>query len=189
VDGIAAEVTPSPGDYFVVETAGVVAKGIRFAQKHWLGVPVEGQWANHCGIYRGDGQIIEANVQRRGLRFRGEVQVTEWAKYENLHHAWSHEPLTHDERELIVGAAEGMVGVPYSFLDIGAMLLELFPGLLGEAARERLNRGDRLICSQVVARGYRVARRILVRRKADNFVLPGELAARLAPPIVSRGKP
>jgi hypothetical protein len=117
------------------------------------------------------------------------VKITEWAQYEHLHHAWSSENLTHDERELIVGAAEGMVGVPYSFLDIWAQVLERFPGLLGAVARERLNRGDRLICSQVVSRAYRVARRILVPRKADNFVLPGELAARLAPPIVSRGKP
>jgi hypothetical protein len=181
--------TPEPGDYFVVETTGVVARGIRFAQKHWLGVPVSGQWANHCGIYRGGGEIIEAAVQRNGLRFRGAVRITDWAQYEHLHHAWSSESLTQDERDQIVGAAEGMVGIPYSFLDIGAQLLERFPGLLGTVARERLDRGDRLICSQVVARTYRVVRRILVPRKADNFVLPGELAARLSPPIVLRGMP
>lgn len=169
--------TPQPGDYFTVATTGRAARLIRFGERWFLPVPKEGCWANHCGIYKGDGLVIEANPNG--------VAVRSMHEYDHLHIAWSDRVIPEAERSLIVSAAEVMVGLPYSRLDIVAMVLQRFPAFVGLLARMRLNRGDRLICSQLVARAYRLAGIRLVPAKEDNFVTPGDLAALLTPKVVT----
>jgi hypothetical protein len=66
-------------------------------------------------------------------------------------------------------------------LDIVAIALQRVPGMVGILARVRLNRGDRLICSQLVARCYHAAGVDLFPKKSDNFVTPADLAVLVAP--------
>lgn len=150
--------TPQAGDYFVVATNGVVARLIR-----WF----TGSWANHCGICLGGDLVVEANP--------GGVAVGHLSEYAGEHIAWSHFDLTEKEQDRIVGACNAMLGIPYSFKDIAAMVLKR-AGVKWWAAH-RLNRGDRLICSQLVVRAYRVAGFDLVPNVPDNYVTPGDLAA------------
>lgn len=150
-----------PGDYFVVATGGFVATLIR-----WF----TGSWANHCGVYVGAGQIIEANPAG--------VQMTSLSKYDGLHIAWSCVPLTEIERAQILGASYVLAGIPYGFLDVAAIVLRRWG--VGGWADHRLDRGDRLICSQLVARAYRIAGRPLMPGVPDNYVTPGDLARLLA---------
>jgi uncharacterized protein YycO len=154
-------VTPQAGDYFVVATNGVVARLIR-----WF----TGSWANHCGICLGGDVVVEANP-------RG-VAVGHLSEYTGDHIAWSRFDLTVREQDRIIGACQAMLGIPYSFKDIAALALRRWG--IRWWAEDRLSRGDRLICSQMVVRAYRVAGFDLVPNVPDNFVTPGDLAAVLA---------
>jgi hypothetical protein len=58
-------------------------------------------------------------------------------------------PLTDAQRAKIPAIAAGVVGTPYGFLDILALLLASF-GLRFRWLAHRIERSDRLICSQLV---------------------------------------
>lgn len=149
--------TPQAGDFFVVATNGLVARLIR-----WF----TGSWANHAGVYIGAGWIAEANPAG--------VQLAKASKYDSCRIEWSGIALTPEEREQVVGAVGAMEGIPYGYLDLLAIVLHRFRLTLW--ADRRLDRGDRLICSQVVARAYRVAGLTLMPGTPENYVTPGDLA-------------
>jgi uncharacterized protein YycO len=161
-------VTPQAGDYFVVATNGVVARLIR-----WF----TGSWANHCGICLGGDLIVEANP--------GGVAVGHLSAYAGDHIAWSRFDLTEKEVDRMMGACQVMLGIPYSFKDIAALVLRRW-GVRWWAAH-RLARGDRLICSQLVVRAYRAAGFDLVANVPDNWVTPGDLAAVLEEATTNAG--
>lgn len=150
--------TPQAGDYFVVATNGTVARLIR-----WF----TGSWANHAGICLGGDLVVEANPHG--------VAVGHLSEYAGHHIAWSRFDLTEREQDRIIGACNAMLGIPYSFKDIAALALRRWGVRIW--ADHRLARGDRLICSQLVVRAYRVAGFDLVPGVPDNFVTPGDLAA------------
>ncbi len=148
--------TPTYGDFALVATDGLVARLIRWAT---------GGWSNHGFIYIGGGKIVEANPAG--------VEVSELSKYDGMRVQWSHLTMSSSDRDRAVGAALGMVGIPYGFVDIVAILVKDNP-VLGPVLSHRLNRGDRLICSQVIARALRVAGHRL-SSEPDNFVRPADL--------------
>ena len=83
------------------------------------------------------GHTVEADLKGaiRGAVQKGDVIVTA--------------PLTDAQRAAIPALAAGVVGTPYGFLDILALLLAAF-GLRFRWLAHRVGRSDRLICSQLV---------------------------------------
>lgn len=111
---------PQPGDVLCTQITGDVGRLIRF-----------GQWLNgdgfadfeHCAIYIGNGQIVEAEP--------GGARIAELTEYDQRAVAWLRCPPQFGEA--VAEAARGLVGTPYSFLDYLAIALHRFhipaPGL------------------------------------------------------------
>lgn len=157
-------VEPRPGDFCVIETGGTVARLIRLFERWARENPDPEVFANHAVVYVGHGVIVEANPS--GVAF------APLSKYDGRHLLWS-TGLGYEAEFLaeVVDVACGMVGIPYGFPDIAAFLLDMV-GLLPRWARKRLNRPDRLICSQAVARCYRVAQiRAIAAREGLTYVM------------------
>lgn len=149
---------PQVGDYFVTATGGWVAKVIRMATCSKV---------NHAGIYIGAGQIVEA--QPGGAKRRNAIAYP--------HAIWSKRPLTSSERAEIGLAAVALVGTPYGFLDIVALA---YAKVLGRACpkfiRRRVERSDRLICSQLVDVCYQHAGiQLFADGRPNEDVTPGDL--------------
>jgi hypothetical protein len=169
-------ITALPGDYFVVATGGWEAKVIRFAERHNVN-PADrvGAWANHAGIIGEDGVIWQANPG-------GGFQPGHIDQYAGHQLAWSSRPLTSLQRERALGAMEPLQGIPYSWLDILALGVSTL-GAVPDPVWHRLDRPDRLICSQAVAHIYRQIGDPLTGGP-DCRVTP----AHLARPVVLTGK-
>lgn len=139
---------PRPGDWIVVATDGPAAAVIRGFEWHAANEADRPfAWANHAAIVA-DGYLIEANP-------RG-VQMAPLEKYAGHHWAWSSRELSDEQREEIVGGAVALLGIPYSWLDILAIGASAL-GAVPDPVWHRLNRPDRLICSQLVAHVYEAA--------------------------------
>jgi hypothetical protein len=84
-----------------------------------------------------DGATVEADLKGavRGRVRAGDVIVSP--------------PLTDAQRALIGEAAAGLVGTPYGFPDIAALALKRL-GIRLPGLNHRIERSDRLICSQLV---------------------------------------
>ena len=149
------------GTIVVVRTNGWVARLIRgFTDSDF----------NHALVID-HGRLIEADP--------GGVQPAPLSKYDGAHMAWLL-PETPVAGELIADAARAMLGIPYGFLDIACILLSA-SGIVPEPVWHRLERGDRLICSQACARAFRAAmRRALIAAKADCRVTPGDIGRLIA---------
>jgi uncharacterized protein YycO len=128
---------PRVGDYFVVRTNGLAAWLIRLGTRS----PV-----NHAGVFVGDGAIIEAQP---GGAVRSPV-----TDYPNA--IWSDLPLTDSDRASIAHWATAQVGVPYGWPDIAALTLACF-GIKPRFVAKRIERMDRLICSQLCDKAYLLA--------------------------------
>lgn len=130
---------PERGDYFVTSTGGKVALIIRLI----LHSPV-----NHAGVYVGGGFIVEGQP--------GGARLGHSASYP--HAIWSTIDLTPTERAAICRKALALQGTQYSFLDIAALA---YAKVLKRATppfiKRRVERSDRLICSQLVDLCYQAA--------------------------------
>lgn len=167
---------PRPGDFLVVETDGRAAAAIRWFERHAATeADRPSAWANHAAIMA-DGYLIEANP--------GGVQMAPLEKYDGHHFAWSSRQLTDVQREQIVGGAVALLGIPYSWLDIAAIGASAL-GAIPDPVWHRLNRPDRLICSQVVAHVYEAAGDPLDKGPSCR-VTPAMLAR---PRVLTGGKP
>ncbi|WP_310716768.1 hypothetical protein [Streptomyces lydicus] len=134
---------PLPGDIGLTQISGVSGRLIRF-----------GQWINgdgfadyeHAFLVLPDDQILEA--EPGGARIR---PLTDYGGANVLYVC--PEGLTDRQRSGICTAATRYVGVPYSFLDYGAIATHRFhipvPGLRGYIANTR-----HMICSQLVDQCY-----------------------------------
>jgi hypothetical protein len=111
-------------------------------------------WANHVVVYVGDGEYVEAAPTLNPLRPRG-VGISQLRDPSQFR--WSTGKDLGAPGERIAEEALGMVGTPYAILDVVAFLLVLL-GYDPRWLRARLNRPDRLFCSQVGARAVRLAR-------------------------------
>jgi hypothetical protein len=151
-------VTPRVGDWAVVHTSGKYARPIQaFTGSEW----------NHAIVYVGNGLIIEAAP--------GGVRLAKLSKYDGCPILWSSVDLTDEQRDTIRREAMMLRGIPYSYLDIAALGLSC-AGIIPLVVFDRLDRPDRLICSQLVVVVYRKAGIILFTDKADCRVTPGDLA-------------
>lgn len=131
-------VAPAPGDFGVVTTSGWAARLIQtVTRSHY----------NHAFIYAGNGRIIEARPSGAGYGTLDYPAVL-----------WSNVPLNPLERDNVVAAAVKMIGTPYSWVDCAAIgIADLFGQHIPELVRKRLNRRDRLMCSQLVDTAYLLA--------------------------------
>lgn len=160
--------TARPGDYFVVATHGWEAKVIRFAERHNANrIDREGAWANHAGIFGENGTIYEAQPH-------GGFQTSHIDAYAGFHLAWSSRQLTPVQREEAVAVAEGLLGIRYGWPDILALGASTL-GAVPDPVWHRLERPDRLICSQAVAHIYRAIKDPLTIGH-DCRVTPAHLA-------------
>lgn len=135
------------GDFGLVRMDGFVGPLIRAGQWAYNGVFTD---IEHAFVYVGDGQIVEA--------MPGGALLSPLSKYDGETIYWSsgHIPWSGNEerqREMIVEAARGYVGTPYSFLDYFAMAAHRLsipaPGLQHYIATTK-----HMICSQLVDQCY-----------------------------------
>jgi len=127
---------PDLGAFGVVRTNGWPAWGIRLVTRSTV---------NHAFVHVGGGRIVEA---RPGGATYGTV-----AAYPDA--VWSHLPLTSKQGADVAAAAESLIGTPYSWVDCAAIgLADTLGWHVPEAVRRRLNRRDRLMCSQLVDTAY-----------------------------------
>jgi len=149
---------PQPGDYFVVRTNGWAAVLIRWATRSTV---------NHAGVLVSDTAVMEARPNGAGFAaFRDYAGAT-----------WSHFDLTPEQRTAIVAAANGFLGRPYSWLDCLCIgLADRFGTHVPTAVRNRLQRPDRMICSQLADSAYLDAGVHLFADGRDpGAVSPGDL--------------
>jgi hypothetical protein len=141
---------PEIGDYAGVRTAGWAGRVIRWGTHSKV---------NHAFVYVGDGLIIEA--------------------------IWSHVPLDPATRQHIAGWAIAQRGVGYGWADIAALsmavvLRAVMPRKAATAVirlvASRIERVDRLICSQLVDKAYLLAGvHLFSDGRYPGEVTPGDL--------------
>lgn len=152
--------TPLPGDFGVVRTGGWQGRLIRIGTDS----PV-----NHAFVYVGDGKVIEARP--------GGAGYARLSKYRNV--KWSTGvpslELTDAQRAQVFAAAERLVGTPYSWVDIAALSLACL-GLRWRALDKRIERLDRLICSQLAdVLRERIGSHLFTDGRLPCQVTPGDL--------------
>lgn len=169
---MANDVTPTPGDYFVVsypkENRNLVQRAICFATKSEF---------SHAGIVAEDGDsVYEASFSRGFARTDG--ALTRYRE-RGATLLFSDERLTADQRGGILAACRSLIGVDYGWLDVLALALAE-RGIVPKWVWERLASPSNMICSFAVVWVYRAAGHVLFPRKADVLVTPADLADRLS---------
>lgn len=143
--------TPRAGDFAVVRTGGLAGRIIRWAT---------GSVVNHAFVYVGDGLIVEAQP--------GGAALSHISAYPTAY--WSALGLTDSQRASIVYWVYAQVGTGYGWPDIAALGLARL-GFRSRWVDRRIERSDRLICSQLVDKAYDLAGVHLF----DDGRLPGEV--------------
>ena len=135
---------PTPGDFCVVATPGIMARLIRLVTRSTV---------NHAFILVAPGRIIEADPSG--------AKETDLANYDGMPQAWSDQDLSPTVRAAIVEAAHGFtcvkkvdgvcVGAPYSWVDDACIgLTHIFGIHVPPWVRTRLADPSRLECAQLV---------------------------------------
>ena len=153
---------PRVGDYGVVKTNGFFGKLIRLGTMS--------RW-NHCFIYIGNGQIVEADPKG--------VRISPVTNYPLI--AWNqHEVMSTMERQKVAQAAVALVGKPYSFLTIVLLALRILGIKIFSNSKVMayMAQKEGYICSELVEECYDKAEIVLVSKR-DYLVVPGDLAERL----------
>lgn len=148
---------PDLGDYGCVHTPGFVGKLIRIFLRSRV---------NHAFIYIGDNKVVEARPSGAG--------VADLSEYSDI--TWGREELSKAQRKVIVGVAKDLIGTPYGFLDIFFLWAKEL-GVHLKFVESWVKRGDRMICSQLVAYCYKEANHILCD-EPDYDVTPKDLYER-----------
>jgi len=151
---------PTPGDFCVVATPGIMARLIRFVTRSSV---------NHAFILTEAGpdprRIVEADP--------GGAREVDLANYAGMPQWWSSMDLSPTVRAAIVEAARGHIGDPYSWVDDACIgLTHLFGWHVPAAVRRRLANPKRLECAQLVDVAYLEAGVHLW----DDGRLPGDVA-------------
>jgi hypothetical protein len=165
-------VTPQPGDYGVQRNRGLAAWAIRVATRSKF---------SHAFVVVRDGYVVEASGKGAVCRPLGDRAAIYSSDAIELSPA---------ERSDIVNAAMYLVGTPYSWLDIVSIGLLQY-GIKPRRVRDRVERTDQLICSQLVDLTYegpsgRLGGMVLLAPGVHLFadkrlpmdVTPGDLAKR-----------
>ncbi len=155
---------PEVGEFGVVRTNGWAGLGIRIITRSTV---------NHAFVYVGDGLIVEA--QPAGAR------LAPASLYPGA--LWSGPGLTAGRGEAIAAAARTLVGTPYSWVDCAAIgLADLFGWHVPYSVRQRLNRRDRDMCSQLVdAADVLAGVALFADGRMSGDVSPGDLLLLIQP--------
>lgn len=153
------------GSYGVVATTGWKARAIQWGT---------GSWANHAYIPVSDTHCVEAQP--------GGARLTPLSDYDGCRTAYNDaQPLSDAQRAVIVAAALACLGTPYGWWDIVAQAWACSRIPTPAFVWHRVERQDRLICSQLVARCYARAGVPLTRDgQLSCEVTPAQLAAEIA---------
>ncbi len=161
-------VLPEPGDFFACSTGGQGGILIGLAER-FAGAARRYAGYQHAGIYVGGGKIVQAEPG-------GATEVPVTAHKLML---WSTGilPLTDQQRHLIVLAARSRIGVPYSWLDYGAIGLHRFhvpvPGL-----RDYIAGDGHMQCAQMVDWCWQQGGvQLWDDKRWPGYVMPSDLAA------------
>lgn len=168
---------PQPGDYGCVSMPFVekriFGRVVPFPNLYGLLIQL-GTWSrySHSFIYVGEGAIIES--QANG------ADISPLIKYDSDKVVWSKDKMTLLQRRAVVNHARSLLGTPYGFLDIVYLGLAIL-GLRLPFILRRVERQDRLICSQLVAVCGVAAGQYdwLCKKSHPCLVTPADLARRI----------
>jgi hypothetical protein len=164
---------PQPGDFAVVSAGGIPGKLVRLAEL----ANGSGPYADyqHAFIYTGQegkGAVIQAEPTGASYAPLTPHAKTLWSTGK-IH-------LTLDQRDLVVQAARHYIGVPYSFLDYGALVLHHFK-IPAPHLKAFIKSTRHQICSQLVDQCYLDAGVHLFNDgRWPGFVTPADLAQLLS---------
>ena len=151
--------TPVPGDFGVTKISGLSGKAIAAGQA-LIGKPAPVQ---HALLYVGNGKVIQAQPGgAECIALKDANPVYRWST--------GRVALTAYERILIVKAAYGLVGTPYSYADYLSIALAHWH-IRPRVVRDYVSDTHHMICSQLVDYAYLTAG---VRLFPDNRI-PGDV--------------
>ncbi|MFE0326307.1 hypothetical protein ACFW08_05760 [Streptomyces sp. NPDC058960] len=156
--------TPMLGDFALTKIRGLAGAFVNAGQ-HLVG---DGSPVQHAFVYVGDGQVVQA------MPGGAELIPLEEASEPVL---WSSGriPLTAADRVRICGAARGLVGTPYSFLDYASIALAYYR-IRPAWVRDFVADSGHLICSQLVDEAYlRAGVHLFDDGRIPGDVTPGDL--------------
>ena len=155
--------SPSPGDYGLVRGTGPAMWAVRWGTHSRFGhvrlcVDVDGPAIT----------VVEAKPAGALRRTLGKLEGAETT--------WVSVDPTPAQRAGIVTQGEALVGIGYGWTDIAALALWCLCGWRWRWLDTRINRQDRLICSQLVALAYARAGLVLMPDRLPCEITPGDLA-------------
>lgn len=157
-------VNPQPGDYGLVHGSGFLMALVRWGTRSEYG------HARLCVGYGPGDTIAIVEAQPPGAVTRvlsaWETQVTAW---------FTVDP-TNTQRIAIANNGRDLVGIGYGWTDIAALAAWHVLGLRWRWLDRRINREDRLICSQLVALAYARAGIDLIPDQLPCEDTPADLA-------------
>jgi hypothetical protein len=158
--------SPNPGDIGLVAIRGRVGAGIRLGQ--WLCGDGYADF-EHAFVHVGDGEIVEA--MPHGALLSKLSRYDDRAVETGL--AWLRCPREYGTE--VARAAREMVGVPYSFLDYGAIALHRFR-VPAPHLRAYIEASGHQICSQLCDRAAeRGGWHLFNDKRWHGYVTPGSL--------------
>jgi hypothetical protein len=166
---------PQPGDFFLGQIQGRTVAG---RTRRWVEL---GQWIiddtsqySHAGCVIDGGRIIEA--------MPGGARIG-WLDALAKPVAFSSWDLTEEQRTQLVITARAFEGVPYSFLDYGALALHAH-GLDSAWLRDYIDDTGHMICSQLVDHWYTTnGLHPFQDGRWPGYVTPGDLNRALDGPV------
>ncbi|WP_425837400.1 hypothetical protein [Streptomyces fractus] len=155
---------PQPGDFALTKITRLSGAAISAGQ--WLvgdGAPVQ-----HAFVYVGNGEIVQAMPGGAELiRLEDASEPVVWST--------GRIPLTAAERMRVCGAARGLVGTPYSFMDYVSIALAFYR-IRPRWVRDFVTDTGHLICSQLVDEAYlRAGVHLFDDGRIPGDVTPGDL--------------
>jgi hypothetical protein len=152
--------SPQPGDYGVQRGNSLAAWAIKIATRSKF---------SHAFVVVRDGNVVEA---------RGSGAVCRPLGVRDAIYSSGAIQLSPFDRNNIVNAAMQLVGTPYGWLDIVSIGLLQY-GIRPKCVRDRVQRTDQLICSQVVdLADERASVHLFADGRLPMDVSPGDLAKR-----------
>jgi len=158
---------PKPGDIGLTSSRAWTGRIVRSLQA----LIDDDSIVTHTFLVLWDGFIIEAEP--------GGASFNRLTKYPDAH--FTNVELTDNQRYLICEEGIKMHGVGYNWLDYVSLGMTHYNVFATEWVRDRVQRSDRMICSQLCAEAYRRAGvELFPDRRLPMDVTPGDLGS-LAP--------
>jgi len=164
-----------PGDIALVTNHNFAASMIRLGD--WLKckrLGLEHNSYNHAAIYIGHGQVVQAEPNGACASDADSIGEIAWYRLKDVS-PWG--------PEVAANHALDFVGMPYSWLDIGALALDDIGWNVQSDDRKLTRIGKRIassksmICSALVVRAYQAA---------GVDLLPGQMAGEVSPADLGR---